>query len=359
MKRRIVLFVASISLATTGAVFAAEPTGPPTNTKPHRVVVAGPQEDAIATRIQKELTALGFETIRVGALDGCARSAVVVAATDSDAVAAACSDGDQVGVWVADSNGLRLRDVVVAREEGDRARETTAVRAAEITRATIAMHDAEEEKSSPPRATSTARRPAPAQWDTYDHGGVSPIKPAAAVSRRAPAFVGAAGVSSLLGVDASVAAFSGQIEVGILRNVAAAARLEFPMESSTISNAANIQVAPAFAGVCPNFPLSAPTSFIIPRLGGGVGIAWVNALRPAGSNNEGRPTSEGKDTTASPAFFANAGLSMRIVGPLRMAVEGAFGTTTSRMVVRNEGNAIAYWGQPFGALSLRMELMFQ
>lgn len=353
----------SIACSLAVALFARGATAAPPSPSPSTsktVVVAGPQDDAIATRLQKELTALGYETVRLGALDTCARQAIITATNESSAIAATCSDGDQVGVWIVDSQGtLRLRDVVVAREEGERARETTAVRAAEITRATLSLREAEDEaaRRSPPPAQEPP--PAPVKWETYDRGAGASKNPAAPVREgRAPLLVIGGGISSLLGVDATVIAFSGQVELRLLKNMALAARLEMPAESSTISNAANIQVAPGLAGAGVDFPLRDPTSFIIPRFGGGVGGVWFRAQRPAGPNSRGVLLSEGSDTAASFAMYGDAALSMRIVGALRITVDGILGTTTSRLVARNEGQAIAYWGQPFGTLALRLELMF-
>ena len=57
--------------------------------------------------------------------------------------------------------------------------------------------------------------------------------------------------------------------------------------------------------------------------------------------------------------YANAAISMRIVGPLRLAVDAMLGTTAQRMVVRDQGTHIAYWGQPFGTLAMRAELLFK
>lgn len=327
-----------------------------------RVIVAGPEEDTIAPRVQKELTALGFEAIRVGALDGCARSAVVVAAQDSSATAAACSDGDQVGVWVAEGGTLRLRDVVVVREEGDPARETTAVRAAEVTRATIAMRDAEEEAARA-RPDPPAPQPQPQGWETFDRPTPSPRAPAKPVDR-APSFLASVGLSSLMGVDASAAAVSAKAELGVLRHITATARIEYPLEKSEVGIGRSLFVAPAFAGVGVGVPISSPDAFIIPRFGGGLGVAWVNAQRlpsqgldPTGSFIVSTP--EATDSTISLAAFADAGLSMRIYRPLRMTVDGVFGSTTSRLVVRDRGTHVAYWGTPFGALALRLELMFK
>jgi hypothetical protein len=357
VKRQHALLAASIVLATAGSVSTAL-AGP----EVRRVVVAGPADDTIATRVQKELTALGFETVRVGALDGCARSAVVVAARDNEATAATCSDGDQVGIWVAEGGSLRLRDVVVVHEEGDPARETTAVRAAEVTRATIAMHDAEEEAAQakpPPPPPKPKPQTQPEGWETFDRPTPAPsAKPAQ--TNRAPTFLLSTGISGLLGVDASAAAFSAKTEIGVLRHLTAAARLEYPLESPNLGGGTALSVAPAFAGAGVGVPLSGPDTFIIPRFGAGVGVAWVRATRPAGLLDFRLPTSsETSDSTASFAFYGDVGLSMRLYRALRLTADGVLGASTSRLVVRDRGTHVAYWGQPFGALALRLELMFK
>jgi len=374
---------AAVLLLSSSAASAAEPddstlppppqpapttSGTAAAKKPRKVVVAGPTDDVIAARVQKELTALGFETIRVGALDNCARSAVVVSATDNGAVAATCSDGDQVGVWVTDGTTLRLKDVVVAREEGDRARETTALRAAEVTRATIAQRESEEDAAAQRAAQAAAAKPyqmsPPNSWETfYDK---PPVKaPTKVVHRRTPRFAASAGVSSLLGIDASVAAFSGQVEVGVLKEIAFAARLEYPLENQRLGRSnSNVSVAPAFAGLGVDFPILHSGSFIIPRFGAGGGLAWIRAVQPARQAFDSfgqlfTTQNEGVDTVASFALYASAGLSMRIAGPVRILVDGVFGSTTARLVVRDRGNRVAYWGAPFGDLALRLEVMFQ
>jgi hypothetical protein len=252
---------------------------------------------------------------------------------------------------------------VVAREEasadpGDRGRETTAVRAAEVTRTTIAMVEEEAARSPKPKPA-----PQPAGWESFDRPTPKP-EPPKQLSHRAPSLVGSAGVSTLMGVDASATAFSTQFEIGVLRNMTAAARLDYPVEKSDVGNGSTLRLAPAFAGAGVGFPLTAPSSFMIPRVGAGIGLVWINATRGASqtfdrTGNFVVSTMEGSDSIASPAGYANVGLSMRVYGPLRFTVDGILGTTTSRLVVREQGVHMAYWGQPFGTLAMRVELMFQ
>ncbi|MBX3197111.1 MAG: hypothetical protein KF894_03055 [Labilithrix sp.] len=363
MTGRALTLAASVALAAMVWTSAAEAA------PARRVVVAGPAEDTIANRIQSELAALGFEALRVGALDGCARSAVGLATRDAEAVAATCSDGDQVGVWVADGDDLRLRDVVVVREDGEPGRETTAVRAAEVTRATISAYEAEEEtrrETTPPptRAPSPTAAPptGPAAWETVDRPSQKP-RPSEPSPRRAPTVLAGAGLGALMGVDASTLVFSGQAEVGVLRHLTATARIEYPIESSALGLGSTLSVAPAFAGGGVGVPLASPESFVIPRLGAGLGVAWLRATRPESAvfdaNGSFFTQPETSDSVASLAGYATAGISMRIYRPLRLIADGLFGSTTSRLVARDRGMHVAYWGAPFGALSLRAELLFR
>lgn len=310
---------------------------------PRKIVVAGPDGDSIAARVQKELDALGFETVRLGPLDQCARGAVVMATQASEAIAATCSDGDQVGVWVTDGSHLRLRDVVVIREDGERGRENTAVRAAEVTRATIELREAEEERpASPPPAPPPRRAPG---WETFDRPVPTP-KPKPA-PKPVPAFLAGVGFSGLMGVDAQVPAFSAQLAVGLFSRLAATARLEYPVDTD---HGPIVAVAPAFAGGGIEVPLLDTSDFLIPRLGLGAGAAWIRATTPLAIGIL-------EDSVASFALHGSAGISMRVYQNLRLTADGIFGSTTSRLVARDLGRDQAYWGTPFGAIALRAELM--
>ncbi len=371
MKVRCWFASTTFSVLTTSIALGAPPTSSE-QARARRVVVAGPEDDLIAARVEKELTALGFEPVRVGALEGCARSAVIVAALDSNAIAATCSDGDQVGVWIADGASLRLRDVVVARADGtndnesDRGRETTAVRAAEVTRATIALREAEEDPARtapPPPPPVTTTSTTPGGWEKFDTSEPKPAPPPP-TPRHAPRFYASAGASALMGVDASVGALSGQVGVGIHKRLSLAARIEYPFEAQRlVSSAGIVRVAPAFAGAGLELPLFTTSSFVIPRFGAGIGAAWMRVSKlPQDSfdfGNLGAPVVESSDVVASPAGYLSAGVSMRVYGPMRLMVDGIFGTTLGRFVARDQGEEVAYWGQPLASLAARVEVMLR
>lgn len=352
---------AALLFATTDAAAA--------NTR--RIVVGGRSEDSLTARVQKELTAMGFDVVRVDSAEGCSRSAVTERIRDAAAHAATCTDGDAIGVWIIEPTGLRLRDVIVARASDDHERDNAAVRAAEIARASIELVDAEAEAKTKPAATP-APAPAPStpprtvSWEKReaDRPAAAPPK---APAKRTPTFVAGVGLSTLMGVDASVAAFSGEAEIGVTRWLAIAPRIELPIEERDISGAPSVKVRPGFTGIAVLFPVAHPGAFVIPRFGGGLGGAWVQAVASPTSftrfNQQGEfetftTSTGGSDTTWSLAAYTNAQLSMRIVGPVRMNVDGIFGTTMQRLVVKTQGVDRAYWGAPFGALALRLEVMF-
>jgi hypothetical protein len=355
------LGIATIVVALVPRQAAAAPA--------RRIVVAGREGDALTERVQKELAAMGVEVVRVEAGDGCSRSAVSSRVREAAAHAATCTDGDAVGVWIIEPAGLRLRDVIVARTPDDEQRDMAALRAAETARASIDLLDQEAEakaqaaKSAPPPPPSTVKPPASAS-PTADRPASAPAKKDI---KRTPAFVAGVGLSTLMGADASVAAFSAEAEVGVTRWLAIAPRLELPVEDRDVAGAPSLKVRPGFTGIAALVPVMHPGSFVIPRFGAGVGAAWITAdasptsftrFEQDGSVNTFPTTTAGSDTTWSFAAYGTAALSMRIFGPVRMNVDGVFGSTMARLVVRTQGNDRAYWGAPFGALAIRLEALF-
>ncbi len=359
MKRALYILLAAPLLVTATAARAA----------PARrvVVVAGPVDDPLAQRTQKELTALGFETVRIGPADNCSFQTLAQRVESAVASAAACSDGEQIGVWALERAGLRLREVVLGGSD-DHAREVAGVRAAEIARASVELREQEDEAAAR-GATSPKTQPTwTAAAEDRDRVPLEP-KPRAVEEKRTPLLAMGVGMSSLFGADASVGTFGAQAEVGILRWLAVAARLEYPIESHDLNHSGQMfEVAPGLAAAGVNVPIMNASSFVIPRFGGGFGVTWIRAktsdINSFVSNADGTFTEftlqkGGEDTTASPAGYLSAGVSMRIYGPLRLTADGLFGTSMSRMVVRSASTHVAYWGQPFGALSLRFEVLIK
>jgi len=371
VKRALCILVAAPLLVTATTGHAA-PEG-----KPRKAVVAGPADDPLVSRVQKELTALGFETVRIGPADGCTFQALAPRVESAGAVAAACSDGEQVGVWALERPGLRLREVVLGGSD-DHARDVAAVRAAEIMRAAVELKEQEDNEAAV--RGELAPRPPPTWKSERDREvaandrPVTPTPPAdgqdsSLVERKAPIVAAGVGMGALLGADASTGTFNAHAEVGILRWLAIAGRLDYPLETQELSRGGQqFEVAPGFAGGGASLPLMSSSSFVIPRLGAGFGVSWINARAPDRrsfvSNSDGSITEfvaqrGGSDMTASPVAYLSAAVSMRIYGPMRLTADGMLGSSVSRMVVRSSNTHIAYWGQPLGALSLRLEVLIR
>jgi hypothetical protein len=316
-----------------------------------RVVVAGPEGDSIASGLQKELTAMGFDPVRVDEADGCAPGAVRAWIEEANATAAACSTGGIATVWIKSRTGLHVAEVVSPRE-GDTNSDVVAVRAAESTRANLELSAAEPEPAPSPPPTSSTTTPPDAD--------VAPAakRPTAPEPPRMPAFVIGTGISALMGADASAPALDSEAQLRVARYLGLSARSALTFDGATVTTSRSVvHVAPSTFGVGPVIPLASSDSFLVPRIGGGGGVVWLRssaALIGSGASAFGP-----SDIIVSPMAYADAAVSMRIGGPLRLTLEGLVATTAHRMVVRAASEEVAYWGQPFGSVALRAEVMFR
>jgi len=335
-----------------------------------KVVVAGQPSDALVARLEKELGAMGFDVVRIDVGPRCARAAVVAAMKQQGAQAAACAGDDAVGVWVSDGAGVKLRDVIVVREADEHARDMAAVRAAETTRAGIELALAENDGAEAKEPVSPkAPEPAPATAPEPEDKDVPPgvVTDRKGPVKRTPLFVLGAGLSSVMGVDASAAAFSAEAEIGISRWLAIAPRLDYPIEWHEVDGQ-GLRVKPGFTGVAAVIPILPPSSFVIPRFGAGLGAAWVQAeatstsrsqVLPDGTFQQSTVVAPASDYQMVPAGYLTAAVSLRIAGPVRATFDGVLGTTVERLVVRVDSFDRAYWGTPFGALAMRVEVMIK
>lgn len=336
-------------LAVATALTLAAPS--PAYAGSTRVVVAGPEGDAVASRLEKELTAMGFEPIRVDAATDCAAGAIGAWVQETKAAAAACSDGRVATVWVETRIGLRVAEVV-SPQEGDARADVVAVRAAEITRASVELSASEPEPA--PKPAPVWSNSTPFDADTAP----KPHKKPARVAPRTPAFAIGTGISALMGADATAAAFDTELELRLARYVALSARSALTFDGTSIATSRTIvRVAPSVFGIGPVVPLAATDSFLVPRLGAGTGVVWLRSA--AAPNGTSSSTFGAPDSIVSPMGFLSGAVSMRVGGPLRLTLEGLVGATTHRMVVRTSGEDVAYWGQPFGSVALRAELAFR
>jgi hypothetical protein len=337
-----IALAAAVTLAFPGVAHAA-------NT---RVIVAGPEGDAVASRLQKELTAMGFEPIRVDEAAGCAEGAVSAWVDEMKASAAACSDGSAASVWISTRAGLRVAEVV-APSPGDASADVVAVRAAEITRASLELSATEPGPGEVLKPAPTWGPATPADVDVV----LKPKKRIAAVPHT-PVFAMGTGISALMGADATAAALDTELQLRIARRVALSARAALTFDGATVTlSRSPVRVAPSIFGIGPVLPLAATDAFFIPRIGAGAGVVWLRSKEAAFDtvNSTFGPS----DSIVSPMAFITGAMSMRVGGALRLTLEGLLGASAHRMVVRSQGEDVAYWGQPFGTVALRAEVMFR
>ena len=317
-----------------------------------RVIVGGPEGDAVASRLQKELTAMGFEPVRVDAAAGCAEGALGAWIDEMKASAAACSDGTIVSVWISTRGGLRVAEVV-SPKPGDANADVVAVRAAEITRASLELSATEPEPAPKPAPTWGPQVPA-------DADVVIKPKKRAASAPRTPVFAMGTGISALMGADATAAALDTELQLRIARSVGLSARAALTFDGARVTTPRSaLRVAPSVFGIGPVVPLAATDSFFIPRIGAGAGVVWLRSSAATASSFSTGTSFGPSDSIVSPMAFLSGAISMRVGGELRLTLEGLLGTTAHRMVVRSQGQDLAYWGQPFGTVALRGEVMFR
>ncbi|HEY8078095.1 MAG TPA: hypothetical protein VIF62_28405 [Labilithrix sp.] len=339
MKCRVALVLALLALPRVA-----------TADEPRRVVVSGPQNDAVAARVVKELVAMGFDVVRAPDGADCTRRAVAARLRDEGGDAAACSDGDSVAIWIAEPAAPRLRDVVVVRDDDAHSREVAAVRAAEIARASLQL---DEPAPLPPPTREPELEPASSLPVPADRA-TPPTS-----QRRTATLLAGFGVGTAINPGATVGTLTGRIEIGVLRHVSLALRADIPFDARNldVSSTATspIKASSGFVGAGVSFPFLPPSSILVPRLGGGFALLWVKT-----TSTGIVPSGEAADQSTSGSMlgaYADGALSLRIYGPLRIAVDGAIGATPARVVVRDSTFAnVAYFGQPFGAFGSRLEL---
>lgn len=336
-----------------------------------RVIIAGPKKDPIAMRLEKELVALGYAPIAVGALPDCTAPAVGDAVKNAGASAALCSNGERIAVWTDDGTDVKLRDTVQvkggASGQGTSV-DTVAMQAAEVMRANIAFREPEPvTPAEPPPPPSSSPPLTDPDWDEFNKDSRPPLDDG---PRRTARFGFSAGASVLASSGAALTGLSFGATYGLHRYVSIQAQAEVPvtgtranpLTSERPTDNSHTRITPGLVGVGVEIPFTKADSFFIPRLGASVGAAWIHASKTAGvvPGSDGVPlfnTTETSDTTAAPAAWITAAVSFRLVGPVRMAVNGLVGATAGEITVLNQGVAVAKWGLPIGSLGGRLELL--
>lgn len=319
-----------------------------------RVIIAGPRT-ALEAKLEKEILGLGFTPIDSDV--DCGREAVMAAAVRANAVAVLCSDGQKVDVWTNDpgKNALELRDTVSPTPGHD----DVAMRAAEVMRANVEFREAEPPPPPPPKKAAPLQPEG--EWDGFDKKE-QPKAPEG--ERMTHTFTASLGTGILIGTDTASTVISGRVAYGVHRRFSLTARMDFPVSQSSLATSAQSQafsggafeMQTGLVGGGLELPIFEPTSRVIPRFSVNGGAVWVHATRsPSGDFTDGSTA-----TQLAAATWADAALSVGIVGPFRVVGEATFGSAFGRLTVIDDSfNPVGHFGTPFGALALRLELALQ
>lgn len=342
-----------------------------------RVIIAGPKKDPIAARLEKELVALGYAPIAVGAMPDCTAPAVGDAVKNAGASAALCSNGERIAVWTDDGTDVKLRDSVQVKGNGASASgassiDTVAMQAAEVMRANIAFRE--------PEPVAPEASPSPAMSDEKwgnDTGNWDDLLNEDRAMRRkkqspprAARFGAGVGASTLTGAGALVSGLSFGVSYGAHRSFSLNAQLELPLASTTARSLTSevprdhspVRITPGLVGAGVEFPFLPPDAKVIPRLGIAGGAAWLHATKAPGSvadqfGNAASTTQETSATKAALAGWITGSLSFAIVGPMRASLNGLIGSTAGQIAVLNQGVPVAKWGTPIASFGARLELL--
>jgi hypothetical protein len=350
-------FVA-LALALAFALASAASSTPAAAATP-RVLVTGPSGDALTQRIEREASSLGLVTVRGDDTTGCSTGAAARAATTEDVRAVLCTNGTVVLVWSVSSKGIHLDDVLMPPDQ-DTPTATLAMRAAEVARVKIAA--ALEPPKPPPievLPSELRERPEDAVLEPHRHDDPGPLTltsdevDALEADPNASARSTGVGTNIGLGIGTTLgsienATFSADFAGSIGRHAALSLRIEAPLAVDS-SQGYDASTGLALGGI--SFPFARPSADIIPRLGAGTGFAWLNMQSPTDS-------SASMDTKFFIVAVATAGASLKVSGILRLAADASIGSSFHRVVIESSsGTKLLEWGQPFGMIATRLELL--
>lgn len=345
---------AAIAFSVLGAVLSVDRVA---EAAERRIVVAAAPGDPIGDRLEKELTALDIRTDRVDDANHCARVVVGARLQEKSGWVAACSDGEMIRIFTRDASGnVRFRQVVAESPDADEPASRVALRAAEISRA-ILEHGAGD--ADPPPTFVT--------YDKSETAGIDrvvlpPAGDASSTPRRderTPPWLLSAGVSRLMGVDVGANALSAKVALRVAKQAMLGARLDLPIGQGAAGQyftptwgLVSTTMKPIVLGMTVDLPLVDASSRFVPTLSAGLGAVMLDvSAAPYG----GSFTKE-RDLLATAQANVGAGGSLRIYGPVRLAVDALIGTTLQRLTLSVGGDDVASWGQPFGALAMRIEV---
>jgi hypothetical protein len=329
-RRVLVSLVATTAFLLTNAARAQEPQS--------NALVIAKRDDAVVTRLRHELSGLGL-----------APSLVVVDAQCSDALVsremvaratstALCVDEDGITVYGREGDAAAQREHEPWSSTPPSPSDLAIVQAAEAGRAQdFSLHAEAKDQafvtSIQPEIDRLRPPPSP------EHTGAETAR---ALIRTGLGFFGSPIRQEPM--------LSGQlaVEARLHPRVSVVVSGEIPLLAIPFGSLVETRVGALEAGVA--VPLTAPTSRFIPKLGVSTGIV---ALYSHSMLLTGRA-----ETLVAPLVAVNAGLSMRLVGPVRVSLGGQLGAMTTRMTVFVSNTDVYDFGWLTYGLTSALEVQF-
>lgn len=332
-------------------------------TRSAHVLGQGPIADRVADELR---AASGRVAHRRAPLEiGCSRPLVEAELSRSaPGSVCVCVDADGVGTWQWDGDLAVQRDAFRHPEVADP--RVASVRAAEAARAALA---------SPSLAGAVGD--ASLLDAPLDPPGGQLARPSddaekrllAASLRRGVERGGEALPNNRIGIGLSGVGGRGGARLGltldvdialrpgvVLSAMAAIPTSRFAMDRRNAETRASLSVV----GVALTHPLASAGAWVKPRVGGGVGVAWlaVDTTATATPSDPLPPRTTTSDLV-SPLGYVTLGASLRVVGPVRLSADVFAGATATRFVVRDPtGAELGEWGWPLAGASVLGALDF-
>jgi hypothetical protein len=303
--------------------------------EPNAAIIFARRDDAIVTRLRHELSGMGLDPSVVVSDAPCVDERVSREMVARSTTIVLCVGDDGITLWGVDGSKATPRERVPWSDSPPSPADLAIVQATESVRAQdLAQHaDAKDQAFVTSIAPEIDRlRPPPATRPRDET--------ARATLRAGIGLFGDVGVGEPPMTTAELA-----VEARIHRRVLIAVTGVLPVSSSRVVDLVDVRAGALEVG--PVIPLTSPTSRFIPKLGVSTGFValYSTPLVPTGR----------AETLFSPMVAANASLSLRLYGPVRLAVGGQIGSTLSQMVVRVDGDAYRF-GWSFYGLTSALEV---
>jgi hypothetical protein len=328
----------SLLLACVGAVVFASSAQAATS----RVAVLGKDGVPILRHLERNARSSSLD-VALGTVWTCSREVVTLAMNELLADAALCADGDTIGIWGRDGERVVLQTVIVDGGGDEHEQQVTATRATTALGQRSRGRDAE---------SGNAGVGANSEGSPTTKDAPAPRAPRIS-ARTAPRLVLGLGPAIVASRHGSSLAISAEAQIAFGRHVAVVPWISFVPENRPVERpegAASFR--PTIFGFGFALPMLAPSSWIVPRVGGGYGVLWLHVSPETAA--AGAVMRKPEDLLA-PLAYGTAAISIALGASFRVTGEAFAGLASHDLVVRIAGQSAANWGVPLGGLALRAE----